>query len=241
MIILLKRNADKQQVDSLAKRMTQLNLQIHMSEGSSETIMGLVGDTSAVDIDSLMALDIVEDVKRIQEPYKNANRKFHPMDTVVEVGNARIGGGNFAFIAGPCSVESEEQICEVAMKVKNSGAAILRGGAFKPRTSPYAFQGMREKGIELLKRARQESGLPIITEIMDLSHLPLFEDVDIIQVGARNMQNFGAFKGLGQNWETNIAQARPFQHDRGMADECGIYNGGRKRTGYTLRKGHSHL
>mgnify|MGYP000009359788 CR=1 FL=1 len=198
MIILLKRNADKQQVDSLAKRMTQLNLQIHMSEGSSETIMGLVGDTSAVDIDSLMALDIVEDVKRIQEPYKNANRKFHPMDTVVEVGNARIGGGNFAFIAGPCSVESEEQICEVAMKVKNSGAAILRGGAFKPRTSPYAFQGMREKGIELLKRARQESGLPIITEIMDLSHLPLFEDVDIIQVGARNMQNFELLKALGK-------------------------------------------
>lgn len=198
MIILLKRNADKQQVDSLAKRMTQLNLQIHMSEGSSETIMGLVGDTSAVDIDSLMALDIVEDVKRIQEPYKNANRKFHPMDTVVEIGNARIGGGNFAFIAGPCSVESEEQICEVAMKVKNSGAAILRGGAFKPRTSPYAFQGMREKGIELLKRARQESGLPIITEIMDLSHLPLFEDVDIIQVGARNMQNFELLKALGK-------------------------------------------
>ena len=198
MIILLKRNADKQQVDSLAKRMTQLNLQIHMSEGSSETIMGLVGDTSAVDIDSLMALDIVEDVKRLQEPYKNANRKFHPMDTVVEVGNARIGGGNFAFIAGPCSVESEEQICEVAMKVKNSGAAILRGGAFKPRTSPYAFQGMREKGIELLKRARQESGLPIITEIMDLSHLPLFEDVDIIQVGARNMQNFELLKALGK-------------------------------------------
>lgn len=198
MIILLKRNADKRQVDSLAKRMTQLNLQIHMSEGSSETIMGLVGDTSAVDIDSLMALDIVEDVKRIQEPYKNANRKFHPMDTVVEIGNARIGGGNFAFIAGPCSVESEEQICEVAMKVKNSGAAILRGGAFKPRTSPYAFQGMREKGIELLKRARQESGLPIITEIMDLSHLPLFEDVDIIQVGARNMQNFELLKALGK-------------------------------------------
>ena len=198
MIILLKRNADKQQVDSLAKRMTQLNLKIHMSEGSSETIMGLVGDTSAVDIDSLMALDIVEDVKRIQEPYKNANRKFHPMDTVVEVGNARIGGGNFAFIAGPCSVESEEQICEVAMKVKKSGAAILRGGAFKPRTSPYAFQGMREKGIELLKHARQESGLPIITEIMDLSHLPLFEDVDIIQVGARNMQNFELLKALGK-------------------------------------------
>lgn len=198
MIILLKRNADKQQVDFLAQRMTQMNLKIHMSEGLSETIMGLVGDTSVVDIDSLMALDIVEDVKRIQEPYKNANRKFHPMDTVVEVGGAKIGGGNFAFIAGPCSVESEEQICEVAKKVKKSGASILRGGAFKPRTSPYAFQGMREKGIELLRHARRQSGLPIITEIMDLSHLPLFEDVDIIQVGARNMQNFELLKALGK-------------------------------------------
>ena len=198
MIILLKRNADKGQVDHLAQRLSDLNLKIHMSEGESETIMGLVGDTTAVDIDSLMALDIVDDVKRIQEPYKNANRKFHPMDTVVEVGEAKMGGGNFALIAGPCSVESEEQICEVAQRVKKSGAAVLRGGAFKPRTSPYAFQGMRERGIELLKLARRESGLPIITEIMDLSHLPLFEDVDIIQVGARNMQNFDLLKALGK-------------------------------------------
>lgn len=198
MIILLKRNADKGQVDHLAQRLSDLNLKIHMSEGESETIMGLVGDTTAVDIDSLMALDIVDDVKRIQEPYKNANRKFHPMDTVVEVGEAKMGGGNFALIAGPCSVESLEQICEVAQRVKKSGAAVLRGGAFKPRTSPYAFQGMRERGIELLKLARRESGLPIITEIMDLSHLPLFEDVDIIQVGARNMQNFELLKALGK-------------------------------------------
>ena len=198
MIILLKRNADKGQVDHLAQRLSDLNLKIHMSEGESETIMGLVGDTTAVDIDSLMALDIVDDVKRIQEPDKNANRKFHPMDTVVEVGEAKMGGGNFALIAGPCSVESEEQICEVAQRVKKSGAAVLRGGAFKPRTSPYAFQGMRERGIELLKLARRESGLPIITEIMDLSHLPLFEDVDIIQVGARNMQNFELLKALGK-------------------------------------------
>ena len=198
MIILLKRNADSEQVKNLAQRLNGMHLQIHMSEGSSETIMGLVGDTTAVDIDSLMALDIVEDVKRIQEPYKNANRKFHPLDTVVSVGKAKIGGGNFAIIAGPCSVESDEQICAVAESVKNSGACILRGGAFKPRTSPYAFQGMREQGIELLKHAKRETGLPIITEIMDLSHLPLFEDVDIIQVGARNMQNFELLKALGK-------------------------------------------
>lgn len=198
MIILLKRNADSEQVKNLAQRLNGMHLQIHMSEGSSETIMGLVGDTTAVDIDSLMALDIVEDVKRIQEPYKNANRKFHPLDTVVSVGKAKIGGGNFAIIAGPCSVESDEQICAVAESVKNSGACILRGGAFKPRTSPYAFQGMREQGIELLKQAKRETGLPIITEIMDLSHLPLFDDVDIIQVGARNMQNFELLKALGK-------------------------------------------
>lgn len=198
MIILLKRNADSEQVKNLAQRLNGMHLEIHMSEGASETIMGLVGDTTAVDIDSLMALDIVEDVKRIQEPYKNANRKFHPMDTVISVGKAKIGGGNFAIIAGPCSVESERQICDVAQSVKSSGASILRGGAFKPRTSPYAFQGMREQGMELLKHAKQETGLPIITEIMDLSHLPLFEDVDIIQVGARNMQNFELLKALGK-------------------------------------------
>jgi len=240
MIILLKRNADKGQVDHLAQRLSDLNLKIHMSEGESETIMGLVGDTTAVDIDSLMALDIVDDVKRIQEPYKNANRKFHPMDTVVEVGEAKMGGGNFALIAGPCSVESEEQICEVAQRVKKSGAAVLRGGAFKPRTSPYAFQGMRERGIELLKLARRESGLPIITEIMDLSHLPLFEDVDIIQVGARNMQNFELLKALGKT-------GKPILLKRGLSSTIEewlmsaeyIMAGGNE--GYTLRKRNPHL
>ena len=168
-----------------------------MSEGTTQTIMGLIGDTTSIDIDLLKALDIVEDVKRIQEPYKNANRKFHPADTVIEVGGVKIGGGNFAIAAGPCSVESEEQICLVAGLVKASGAKLLRGGAFKPRTSPYAFQGMREEGIRLLLEAKEKTGLPIVTEIMDLSHLPLFENVDVIQVGARNMQNFELLKALG--------------------------------------------
>ena len=168
-----------------------------MSEGTTQTIMGLIGDTTSVDIDLLKALDIVEDVKRIQEPYKNANRKFHPADTVIEVGGVKIGGGNFAIAAGPCSVESEAQICLVAELVKKSGASLLRGGAFKPRTSPYAFQGMREEGIRLLLEAKEKTGLPIVTEIMDLSHLPLFENVDVIQVGARNMQNFELLKALG--------------------------------------------
>ena len=187
MVILLKENPDRQQLDNLVKWLKSINIEIHMSEGSHQTIMGLVGDTTVVDIDLLKALDIVEDVKRIQEPYKSVNRKFHPLDTVVDVQGVKIGGGHFAMIAGPCSVESREQLCSVAMSVKASGAQIMRGGAFKPRTSPYAFQGLREKGIDLLKEAKKESGLPIVTEIMDLSQLPLFEDMDIIQVGARNM------------------------------------------------------
>ena len=195
--VLLKKNPDPNQVDNLVAWLRGQNLQVHMSEGTTQTIMGLIGDTTSIDIDLLKALDIVEDVKRIQEPYKNANRKFHPADTVIEVGGVKIGGGNFAIAAGPCSVESEEQICLVAGLVKASGAKLLRGGAFKPRTSPYAFQGMREEGIRLLLEAKEKTGLPIVTEIMDLSHLPLFENVDVIQVGARNMQNFELLKALG--------------------------------------------
>ena len=173
------------------------HLEIHESQGVNSTILGLVGDTTVVDIDLLNALDIVEDVKRIQEPYKFANRKMHPEDTVVDAGGAKIGGGHFAMIAGPCSVESEEQLCSIAQSVKASGAALLRGGAFKPRTSPYAFQGLRDKGIELLLEAKRLTGLPVVTEIMDMSQLHLFRDVDVIQVGARNMQNFELLKELG--------------------------------------------
>ncbi len=169
-----------------------------MCEGVHTTIMGLIGDTSSLDIDMLLTLDIVESAKRIQEPYKNANRKFHPQDTVVQIGNVKIGGGYFATLAGPCSVESEEQLCTIAEQVKAAGAKLLRGGAFKPRTSPYAFQGLRETGIELLLKAKEKTGLPIVTEIMDISHLPLFEEVDVIQVGARNMQNFELLKELGK-------------------------------------------
>ena len=197
MVVLLKKNPDKEQVDNLINWLKGMDITVHMSEGTTQTIMGLIGDTTSVDIDLLKALDIVEDVKRIQEPYKNANRKFHPADTVIDVGGVKIGGGSFAIAAGPCSVESEEQICLVAELVKKSGASLLRGGAFKPRTSPYAFQGMREDGIRLLLEAKEKTGLPIVTEIMDLSHLPLFENVDVIQVGARNMQNFELLKALG--------------------------------------------
>ena len=197
MIVILKDNPNQTQVDSLMAWLESKGIEIHTSIGEHQTVLGLVGDTSQLDMDLLLALDIVEDVKRIQEPYKNANRKFHPDDTVIEVGGTKIGGGNLTLIAGPCSVENEEQIVAVAQAVKASGATILRGGAFKPRTSPYSFQGLHGEGIRLLKLAREVTGLPIVTELMDASHLPLFEDVDIIQVGARNMQNFELLKILG--------------------------------------------
>jgi 3-deoxy-7-phosphoheptulonate synthase len=175
-----------------------MSVDVHTSVGSMHTILGLVGDTTSIDINLLKALEIVEDVKRVQEPYKNANRKFHPDDTIIDIGGVKIGGGHRAIIAGPCSVESEEQLCTIAKAVKAAGANMLRGGAFKPRTSPYSFQGLRQSGIELLIKAKQESGLPIVTEIMDINHLSQFDDVDIIQVGARNMQNYELLKELGK-------------------------------------------
>ncbi len=198
MIIVLKQNTDKKQYDKLAQWLRGMNLSLHESSGMHSTIIGLVGDTSVVDIDLIGAMDIVESVKRIQEPFKAANRKFHPPDTVIETRGAKIGGGNFCIIAGPCSVETEEQICLIAREVKKSGALMLRGGAFKPRTSPYSFQGLGGDGIELLLKARAETGLPIVTEIMDLNQLGMFDDVDVIQVGARNMQNFQMLKELGR-------------------------------------------
>ena len=184
----------------------QMNLDVHISQGSEVTVLGLVGDTSRVDMDLLKSLDMVETVKRVSEPFKQANRKFHPQDTIVQAGNVRIGGGYFAMIAGPCSVESEAQIIEVAESVKASGAGILRGGAFKPRTSPYAFQGMKEDGIRLLLKAKEATGLPIVTEIMNINTLDLFADVDIIQVGARNMQNFDLLKELGRTKKPSLLQ-----------------------------------
>ena len=197
MIIILKKQAEEAKINALKKEMEEQGLGIHESEGVNTRILGLVGDTSVVDMRHIMANSIVENVQRIQEPYKKANRKFHPNDTVVDVNGVKIGGGNFQVIAGPCSIETKEQITEVANDVKNSGAGLLRGGAFKPRTSPYSFQGLHGEGLELLLEAKKATGLPVVTEIMDASHLPLFEDVDLIQVGARNMQNFDLLKELG--------------------------------------------
>ena len=198
MIAVLKHGTTPDQTAHLVAWLKRMSLDVHVSEGQEITVLGLIGDTSRVDMDLLKSLEIVETVKRVSEPFKQANRKFHPNDTIVQIGNVRIGGGYFAMIAGPCSVESEDQIIEVAKAVKASGADILRGGAFKPRTSPYAFQGMKGEGIRLLELAKQDTGLPIITEIMNINDLPLFENVDVIQVGARNMQNFDLLKELGK-------------------------------------------
>ena len=198
MIIILKQTAKQEDVAALRGALEHSGLSIHDSKGTETHILGLIGDTSCVDVDALLANDAVEDVKRVSEGYKKANRKFHPEDTVVDIGGHKIGGGHFAVIAGPCSVESEEQIISVARDVHESGAGLLRGGAFKPRTSPYAFQGMRAEGLELLRKAREATGMPIVTEIMNTEHIPMFSDVDVIQVGARNMQNFELLKELGK-------------------------------------------
>ena len=198
MIVVLKPGVQKEKREQLMQWLRNLNLDIHVSEGCNQTVLGLVGDTSKVDMDLVASLDIVESVKRVREPFKCCNRAFHPDDMVIDVKGVKIGGGNFCMIAGPCSVESEEQIVGVAKAVKASGANMLRGGAFKPRTSPYDFPGLKAEGLELLKIARQETGLPIVTEIMNVTDLPLFEDVDVLQVGARNMQNFDLLRELGK-------------------------------------------
>lgn len=212
MIIILKNN-QKDKIQKLSDFIkSKYNVEVSISYGQNTTILGVIGDTSAVDIEGIKAQDIVETVKRVQEPYKKSNRKFHPDDTVITLENGcKIGGGHLAVIAGPCSVESQEQIIEIAQSIKRSGANILRGGAFKPRTSPYSFQGLGAEGLRHLINTKQKTGLPIISEIMAPSQLPLFEEVDIIQVGARNMQNFELLKLLGK---TN----KPILLKRGLAN-----------------------
>ncbi|MBQ4511765.1 MAG: 3-deoxy-7-phosphoheptulonate synthase [Anaerolineaceae bacterium] len=198
MIVVLKPNPNPEQVNAFISWLEGKGISVHKSVGVNETVFGLVGDTASLDIGLIAALDIVEDVKRIVEPYKDANRKFHPEDTVIPVGNTQVGGGTLTIMAGPCSVESEEQLVGIAKAVKASGATMLRGGAFKPRTSPYSFQGLGEKGIQYLVTAKQETGLPIVTELMEISQIPLFKEVDVIQIGARNMQNFDLLKAVGR-------------------------------------------
>ena len=199
MVVILKDKTSQSDVIEMIEYLDAFNVSVSVTEGEHTTILGLIGDTASLEEDDIRGFDFVEDIKRIQEPYKAANKKFHPEPTIVDLGEGiKIGGGNFQVIAGPCSVESEEQIVEVAKAVKASGATLLRGGAFKPRTSPYAFQGLRAEGIELLSEAKKETGMPIVTEIMNASHLPLFDNVDILQVGARNMQNFELLKEVGR-------------------------------------------
>lgn len=200
MIIVLKSSCTQEQQLLFANKLKETyNVKVNVWEGVHSTVLGLLGDTTQIDIEYIDAQGIVESVKRVQEPYKKANRKFHPENTIIDIGNGiKIGDGSLHIIAGPCSVESEEQIVGIAKSVKENGATFLRGGAFKPRTSPYAFQGLKAEGLDLLKSARKETGLPIVTEIMRASHIDMFESVDIIQVGARNMQNFELLKELGK-------------------------------------------
>ena len=211
MIAILKHGTTPSQTSHLVDWLKTMNLDVHISQGQEVTILGLIGDTSRVDMELLNSLEIVETVKRVSEPFKQANRKFHPKDSVIEAGGSKIGGGYFGLIAGPCSVESEEQIIQVAQAVKEAGANFLRGGAFKPRTSPYAFQGMGAEGIRLLLKAKEATGLPIVTELMNINTLDLFGDVDVIQVGARNMQNFDLLKELGKT-------KKPILLKRGLAN-----------------------
>lgn len=200
MIIVLKPSASGEQITKFTEMLKDTyDVKVNKWDGVQSTVLGLIGDTTKIDIEYIDAQDIVESVKRVQEPYKKANRKFHPDDTVIRINDKiAIGDGSLQIMAGPCSVESERQIVQIAKDVKKSGATFLRGGAFKPRTSPYAFQGLKAEGLDLLKIARKETGLPIVTEIMRASHIDMFENVDIIQVGARNMQNFELLKELGK-------------------------------------------
>ena len=198
MIAVLKPGTTQEQAQLLIQWLQQKNLQVRPYPAGELTVLGLIGDLEQIDPQLLQNMEIVDRVQRVSEPFKQANRQFHPQDTVVQVGDVKIGGGHFALLAGPCSVESEPQILEVARKVKASGAQILRGGAFKPRTSPYAFQGLGAEGLALLKLAKVETGLPICTELTNIHHLDLFADVDLIQIGARNMQNFELLKAVGR-------------------------------------------
>lgn len=212
MIIVIKKDSSEKQVKNLISWIESQDLRVHVSTGEYNTVIGLIGDTSKIDADLIEGLDIVESIKKLSESYKKANRKFHPDDTVIDIGGGvKIGGGHFSIMAGPCSVESKEQLTSIATSVKEAGATVLRGGAFKPRTSPYDFQGLKAEGIQLLLEAKKQTGLPIVTEIMNINHLDLFENVDIIQVGARNMQNFDLLKELG-------GTKKPILLKRGLAN-----------------------
>ena len=217
MIIVLKEGLSQEKIDDFVKGWKEKGFGIHISKGESTTIVGLLGDTSKIETESVASDEAVETVQRVSAPYKMASRSFHPADTIITCGEGQtgvnsctLGNGIIGVMAGPCSVESEEQIIEIARAVKKSGARFLRGGAFKPRTSPYSFQGLGKQGIEFMVEAKKETGLPIVTEVMDARQLQYFDEVDVIQVGARNMQNFDLLKELGKT-------KKPILLKRGMS------------------------
>lgn len=212
MVVVLKKRTTEEQITNLVSWLKAQGLEADISSGENTTIVGLVGDVSRVDTELLEALEIVETVKRVSEPFKAANRKFHPEDTVVELSDGtKIGGGHFAVFAGPSAVESEEQILQVAEAARVNGARVLMGGAFKSRTSPYSFQGLGKEGLDLLLKAKKATGLPVMTELVDAADLDLYEDVDILQVGSRNMQNFSMLRELGHS-------GKPVLLKRGLAN-----------------------
>lgn len=227
MIILLKKDAEQSQVENLLTLLRMKNITPSVSVGQMQTLIGCVGDVAHVDPGLIEALDVVESVQRIQEPYKAANRKFHPEPSVIDCSGVKVGGGNFGVIAGPCSVESEEQVVTIARAVKAAGADMLRGGAFKPRTSPYAFQGLGKKGIEFLLSAKKETGLPIVTELMSFETIDLFNDIDVIQIGARNMQNFDLLRELGHVNKPILLIAHDLAVVRNVCDGICVMESGR--------------
>lgn len=211
MVVIMKSGTSPEEIDNMERRLKELGCDPHKTQGENYCIFGLVGDTTKVDIRQIEANINVERVLKVQHPFKLANRLFHPEDTIVEVGGIKIGGGNVSIMAGPCSVESEDQLMSIARSVKSLGAHILRGGAFKPRTSPYSFQGLGEEGLKLLKKAKDETGMPIVTEAMCVDNFDIVEEyADIIQIGARNMQNFSLLKRAGKS-------KKPILLKRGMS------------------------
>ena len=243
MIIVLKQHAPQEFVDMLMSSIKAKGVQIDVSKGARKTILGLVGNTSVIDREQIAGYEYVDKVIRVEEPYKRASRTFHPADTVIDVGGVQIGGKKLAVIAGPCSVETPEQIEGVAQAIKDAGATMLRGGAFKPRTSPYSFQGLQDKGLDMLCQAGKKAHLPVVTEIMSADKIDLFlkDDVDIIQIGARNMQNFELLKAVGKTPQARPAQARPQRNYRRMAHVGRIHHGRRQPQRHPLRTGHPHL
>ncbi len=242
MLIIMKPNATPEQVEGVIDVIKSLGLTPHLSQGVETTVIGAIGESHNIPNDRFEVLDGVEAVKRITQPFKLASRQFHPENSVFPLDGFQIGGNEIAIIAGPCAIESRTQILETAHAVREAGANALRGGVFKPRTSPYSFQGLGEEGLEYLAEAREQTGMPIVAEIMSQTQLELMvKYVDVLQTGARNMQNFNLLRAIGGDAYFRPAQARPFCHHRRTADVRRVRPGGRQSPGDPVRARHPYL